>query len=653
MARRAHLQQIPPHRRRPLAVLAAGGLTCATLVGVTALSQPASAATSGLVRVDQAGFLAGEAKQAYLMTGQAVSGATFSVLDASGATVLKGKVGAESLGAWSAKYPDVYPIDLSALTAPGTYRVKVAGSAAASSPAFKVEGTAALYGKLVADGVTFFQTQRDGSGVVAGPLDRQASHLHDKSASVYAWPDFAPDGSDTITDADLTKVGGPVDVSGGWFDAGDFLKFTHTEAYGTAVLFAAERALGPKSPSTLDGEAHFGESWLDKAWDQKTKTLVVQVGIGTGNSAGTFFGDHDLWRLPQKDDGDTAAADRYAAAHRPAFDAAKPGGLVSPNLAGRTAAAFALAAQVDAKAKPAQAAAEYQAAVSLYAQADTAHPPSPLTTALPNAYYPESTWHDDMEFGGAEIALAAQALGHDAAPYLKQAATYAKGYLASETGDTFNLYDTSALAHADLIKAMAAAGAPSGLAVTKAQLVADLKRQVQSAATKASSDIFHAGGNYTDFDVDSHTFGFLTEEALYKQASGDASFDKFATEQRDWVLGANAWGTSFMVGEGTTFPDCMQHQVANLSGSRNGTGAIATGAVVNGPNDPSQFDGGLGDYQPGMKVCPAGGTDAFAAFSGQGSRYADDVRSWQTSEPALDMTGAAILGAASQEAITK
>ena len=650
---RRPLRQIPPHRRKPVAIAAAGALTCATLVGATALSQPADAATAGLVRVDQAGFLSGEAKQAYLMTGQAVAGVTFSVVNAAGTTVLKGKVGGKSLGQWNAKYPDVYPIDLSGLTAPGTYRVKVAGSAAATSPSFKVESATALYGKLVADGVTFFQTQRDGSDVVAGPLNRKPSHLHDKSAGVYAWPNFESADSDAITDADLTKIGGPVDVSGGWFDAGDFLKFTHTEAYGTAVLFASERALGTKSPATLDAEAHFGESWLDKAWDQKTKTLVVQVGIGTGNTAGTFFGDHDLWRLPQKDDGDTAATDRYAAAHRPAFDAAKPGGLISPNLAGRTAAAFALAAQVDAKAKPAQAAAEYRAAVSLYAQADVKHPPATLTTALPSSYYPESTWHDDMEFGGAEIALAAQALGHDAAPFVKQAATYAQGYLASETGDTFNLYDTSALAHADLITAMAAPGAPSGLAVTRAQLVADLKRQVKSAAAKASADIFHAGGNYADFDVDSHTFGFLTEEALYKQASGDASFDKFATEQRNWVLGANAWGSSFMVGEGSTFPECTQHQVANLSGSVDGKGAVATGAVVNGPNDPSQFDGGLGDYQDGMTVCPPGGTDAFDAFSGHGSRYADDVRAWQTSEPALDMTGAAILGAASQEAITK
>jgi endoglucanase len=80
---------------------------------------------------------------------------------------------------------------------------------------------------------------------------------------------------------------------------------------------------------------------------------------------------------------------------------------------------------------------------------------------------------------------------------------------------------------------------------------------------------------------------------------------------------------------------------------------VLTGAVVNGPNDPSLFEDGLGDYQDGMVVCPPGGTDAYARFSGHGSRYVDDVRAWQTDEPALDMTGSAVIGAALQAALRR
>jgi len=633
---------------RMTAVVATTALAAALSIGAQGAAHAASA---GLIRVDQVGYLPGDAKVGYLMTGAAVSGAKYAVVNSAGKTVLSGKVGATSRGNWNSAYPDVYPITFTSLTTPGKYHLTVTGGATATSPTFNIAASAsALYAKLVTDGVSFYQVQRDGPNVIAGALNRKPSHLNDAKAAVYEWPDFASGGSDTITDSDLTKAGGTRDVSGGWFDAGDFLKFTHTAAYGDALLFASQRALGSSAPASLATEAHFGEFWLNKMWDQSTKTLYLQVGIGSGNDAGTFAGDHDLWRLPQADDSDSSTADRYSAAHRPVFAAAPAGAKISPNLAGRVAAAFALAAQVDATADPTQAAAEYQAATSLYAQANTTNPPNPLVTALPNAYYPENTWHDDMEFGAAELALAARALHHSATPYLTDAAKWAKNYIASDTGDTFNLYDTSALAHADLIKAMANAGNPSGsgLAVGKAALVADLKRQLQTAASKASSDIFHAGGVYTDFDVDSHTFGFLTTEALYTKASGDTSFATFATEQRDWLFGANAWGTGFMVGEGTTYPHCMQHQVANLSGTTTGKSPVDTGAVVNGPNSTDQFSGGLGDLQTGMKACPSVG-DPFNAFTGHGSRYVDDVRSWQSSEPALDMTGSAIIAAALQE----
>ena len=642
-----------PSRSTRLAAVATTAAVAASLSLVGQVSAHAAAASQ--IRIDQIGYLPTDAKVGYLMTGAAVSGVRFSVVDSAGRSVLSGSVGSTSRGKWNSAYPDVYPITFTTLTRPGRYHLVVSGATSANSPAFTITTASSMYRKLVADGVNFYQVQRDGSDVISGALHRQPSHLNDRNAAVYKWPHFASGGSDTITDSDLTKAGSSHDVSGGWFDAGDFLKFTHTAAYGDAVLFASERALGASAPATLDTEAHYGEAWLNKMWDQATKTLYLQVGIGSGNSAGTFTGDHDLWRLPQADDGDTASADRYSAAHRPTFAAAAPGAKISPNLAGRGSAAFALAAQVDAARDPSRAAAEYQAATSLYAQANTASPPNPLVTALPNAYYPESTWHDDMEFGAAEIALAAHALGHDAnaKPYLADAATWAKDYISADTGDTFNLYDTSALAHADLIKAMAAAGDPSGsrLAVSRSALVADLKRQLRTAASRASSDVFHAGGVYSDFDVDSHTFGLLATEALYRQASGDRSFAGFATEQRDWLFGANAWGTGFMVGEGDLFPRCMQHQVANLSGSTDGKSPLAVGAVVNGPNGADQFTGGLGDLQSGMTACPANqNSDPFAAFTGHGSRFVDDVRSWQTDEPALDMTGTAIIAAALQEA---
>ena len=48
-----------------------------------------------------------------------------------------------------------------------------------------------------------------------------------------------------------------------------------------------------------------------------------------------------------------------------------------------------------------------------------------------------------------------------------------------------------------------------------------------------------------------------------------------------------------------------------------------------------------------MVHCSAGAS-TLSRFDARGSRYVDDVRSWQTDEPALDMTGAAIIAAATQ-----
>jgi len=644
-------------RRPDLRMLLALAVGAGMVTAVVPLAS-AQAAASGQLRVDQVGYGSGDTKIAYLMATGSVSGETYKVVNAAGTSVASGSVTTTSRGSWNSAYPDVYPIDFSSVTAAGTYHVVTAGAVAATSDTFQIEAPSALYGGLVSAGVNFFQNQRDGSDVITGgALNRQPSHLNDASATVYQIPDFIAnsdgDTGDQIS-GNLTPLSGasPVNVEGGWFDAGDYLKFTFTASYADDLLYASARALGSGAPASLTAEAQYGTSWLNKMYNPTTKTLYLQVGIGDGNES-SYGGDHDLWRRPRAHDSDSASYDKYAAKDRPVFEAAAPGAKIDPDVVGRVAAAFAFAAQADAKAgDSADAATELADATSLYAQANTS-PSGTLESAEPEAYYPESIWHDAMELGATEIALAQQDLGDASSvytPYLTQAATWASDYIKSDSGqDTLNLYDVSAIAHADLITALASAGNPSGLAVTSASLIANLKAQLSAAVTTAGSDIFHEGGDYTNFDVDSHTFGLISTEALYQKASGDTEYAAFANEQRDWLLGDNAWGTSFVVGEGTTFPDCMGSQIPNILGNAAGTGPIDTGAVVNGPNGTDNFSGGLGDLQDGMVKCE---NDSYTTFTGHGSEYVDDVRSWQTSEPALDMSGSAVLAGALQSALS-
>jgi endoglucanase len=622
---------------RWVGVLAALG---ALLACLTPLFASAQRSPNVQVRVDQLGFTPQETKVAYLLDSSSGSPG-FVVLESSGATVLKGR-GTPSRGVWNQRYRTVHALNFSSLRTEGTYRIRAAG---ATSPPFRISSSAALFGPRLGEIVRFFQAQRDGSNVVPGELRRRPSHLNDRKLAVYAWPRYESADSDVIIGKSLNRRSGSVDLEGGWVDAGDFIKFTHTTAYADTLLLAARRALGDKSPSTLDPEIRYGLRWLGKAWDQRHGIMYIQVGIGSGNKGGTFYGDHDLWRLPERDDHLRGAPSRYLRS-RPAFRANAPGQPVPPNLAGRVAAAYALAAQVDARAKPELAKAELAQAVGVFNAAKTKGVrPRDVVTALPHAFYPESSWRDDLELAGAELALAGQAL-HDsrAGNWLKAASHWAHEYLATEAGsDTLNLYDTSALAHADLIKAMRAAQHPSGLAVTESRLLDDLTAQLERGERRAGKDPFRAGVKYDDFDAAPHAFGLVATSRLYHALTGRTTFDNLATAQRNWALGGNPWGVSLMVGVGRTFPHCMQHVAANLSGSVNGHTPLLRGAIVNGPNDATLFSDGLGERFDTMHKCPSDGRDRFAAFTGHGSRFVDDVRSWQTVEPAIDFDAAAAL----------
>ena len=87
----------------------------------------------------------------------------------------------------------------------------------------------------------------------------------------------------------------------------------------------------------------------------------------------------------------------------------------------------------------------------------------------------------------------------------------------------------------------------------------------------------------------------------------------------------------------------MQHQVANIVGSTNGSPPILAGAVVEGPNSFAAR-GKL----PGMVTCPPDGVDRFAPFDTGSAVFKDDVESYSTVEPAIDLAASSPLAFAWQ-----
>jgi endoglucanase len=627
------------------AALGTAAVLAATAAPAIAAAPGAAAATAATapteVRVDQVGYTTDAPKVAYAMLpGRVAAGVSFTVT--SGSRVVYRGVSRDDAGSWNSKYRAVYELSFSSVRRAGTYKVRVG---TAISPPFRIATSAALYGKLVDNAVRYFTSERDGADVVGSVLDRKPANLTDTKAYVYAAPKY--DSNDNLLGT-LKRIGGPVNVSGGWFDAGGgYEKFGYTASYADALLLIAARDY-PGSSATLRPEAEFGLQWITKLWNPTAKVLYMQVGIGNGNASNTIQGDYNFWFLPQAEDkmnvskGGNPGPTAYYVKYRPVFEAAAPGKPVSPDFAGRYAADFALGAQLAGHG--AAASHLLSLARSVYADAKTTDVGQILTT-YPSDYYPGTEWKSDMLWGATEIVLADEALHVPAAQLrsdLKVAARWSSAYIAQghpKGGDTLNLYDTGAVAEGELLRALQQAR-KDGIepVIAPKVLVNDLGAQLRVGEAWAAGDPFELGTQLGASDATPHAFGLWVTNALYQEYGGSDQYQAFAQQQLNFALGGNGWGSSFVVGAGSVYPHCMQSEIANLAGSLTGHGNIQLGATTDGPSSPGNFVG-LSTVS-GMRACGAG---SFSAFNTTTAAYEDNVVSWPSVEPADDYTAVSLL----------
>ncbi|HET7440956.1 MAG TPA: glycoside hydrolase family 9 protein, partial [Terriglobales bacterium] len=330
------------------------------------------------------------------------------------------------------------------------------------------------------------------------------------------------------------------------------------------------------------------------------------------------------------------------------------GALISPNIAGRLAAAFALCYHEYQTSNPTYANQCLSSAQHIFDLANTA-PSGNLLAVAPFSFYPETEWRDDLELGATELYFAFQGCGsscpasthpNPTSYYLQQAAHWANAYITgpNDAADTLNLYDVSGLAHFELYRALSLAGNPggTGLETNQTALLADLQKQLNKAIAQSATDPFGFGFPWATYDTTSHGAGLAVMAAEYAFLKGPALNSgtapaTYANRQLGNVLGANAWGTSLIVGNGTTFPLCMQHQVTNLVPVPPNGPPFLSGAAVEGPNSITS-NGTL----TGMVACPPNGVDAFAQFNSK-AVYKDFVQSFPTVEPAIDLTASSPL----------
>jgi endoglucanase len=234
--------------RRAVAAGTAGVLALGGAARVRAASPPAP-------RLNQLGFLPRATKRFVLpvAAGDGAVGRDFTVETLTGKRVFAGRLDSKvhDLTVTAGEHARIG--DFSALTMPGRYRVKVDGQA--SHPFEIGDG---VYGPLVRDAARAFHLIRANVALddpVTG-IRHAAGHL---------------------SEASLVVDGAPRDLAGGWYNAGDYGKWTHMAAISASQMMwlqalrpAAAKALSLDVPASWPGlpdllqQARWGLEWLLK-----------------------------------------------------------------------------------------------------------------------------------------------------------------------------------------------------------------------------------------------------------------------------------------------------------------------------------------------------------------------------------------------------
>lgn len=542
---------------RRLAVLAAA---------VALLGIPAGGASAAVPDVVRTGGPSAPADFKVAVVGSASDrlGAPFQVLRSDGTTAFSGTLTAAygSPSPWAR----AYRADFSGLRTAGTYTVKVG---TLRSRPWVITATPAA--TPISRMLKFYDAQNDGNepSALHGP-----SHLND--GVLAAGP----------------RAGEHVDLTGGWMDAGNQVKFVQTTAHSAILLQTAARLYPAFAPS-LNATADVGIRWLRKA-HPSPDLFVVQVGDQRDSDRG--FAD------PADDD----ASSEPGIGTRPAYPQA------GADQAGKAAAALALAA---GRAPTAAARAALVAAAREWYAFGRAHPAP--GAELDGFYYSDST-ADDMAAGAAALH---RLTGER--HFLDEALAYLADAPYGLTWASFGSW-----AAADLCGVL---GRP---AVADASAKATACDVLEDGARYASS---FSGANAFGTPARFAAFGHTPENGsagalagLAARAGRMATGWRIAAGARDFLLGRNQWGASFVTGYGPPNAGGARnphHWARVLEGPGWGPGKPA-GAVVGGPTTPAILN------EVGLSLDPFGSYKRFNSTA----VYEDHVDNYVTSEPALDYT---------------
>lgn len=425
-----------------------------------------------------------------------------------------------------------------------------------------------------------------------------------------------------------------VDASGGWHDAGDQLKYLITGSYATAhMLMAYElfpdtfedrvndlgQAIPNGIPDVLD-EAKWGLDWILKLHPGPDQ-LIHQVADDR---------DHIGWKMPDEDRSDYGwGPNSYRVAY---FATGTPQGLNKyqseasgvSNLAGRSAAALALASRIWGKdIKDSVFSAKcLKAAKSLYKLGQEKEGFQQGNSYGAPYRYSEKTWADDMEWGAAELY---KSTGKK--EYLAEAKEYALkantvSWTSKDSVAHYEYYPFINLGHFALYDQVDDN--------FKATLAGYYKEGLEDNLRRALKNPYNIGVPFVWCSNNLLT-SIITQGILYEKMTGDPTYSKFLVEQRDWLFGRNPWGTSMF----TKLPQNGEYPLDVHTSTWALTKKEVPGGLVDGPVYASIFNS--------LKGLRLENPDEFEALQNNYVVYHDDIGDYSTNEPTMDGTAGSII----------
>ncbi len=507
------------------------------------------------IRANQVGYLPNDVKTFLVISVKKLPNTDFKILNFYGDVKLfEGKL--KLTGKKSGNFNYIYEGDFTSFKKEGLYYISVGK---VHSYSFRIRKN--VFNAVTDSLLKFFQVQRCG---YTNPYFHKTCHISDATSLII----------------NGKKIDKKFDVTGGWHDAGDYVKFLNTTAFSTYLLLFAYDFDPIKFgfDDDKDGipdllaEAKVGLDWLQRAV-YKNSQLITQV---------QDLRDHDVgWRMPEDDP---------LTFDRPAFVG------IGKNLVGIYTAAMALASRIwrmrfhyDEYADKCLTDAE-----NIFSVRNKV----PDIDSSGTGMYIDGKYRGKLALGAVELYLTTRR------PELLDEAKK----LAAEAGADYwwSWGDVNALADYKLAR-------------IDTSFRGYLRQNLEHFKKISHSHAFGEGTDYS-WGTNSTLMGVALQVILWKELTGDSSYDTLAAIQRDFMLGRNPWGISFISKIGKDYTKNFHHQVAYF---HNG---YLPGGFAAGPIQKKVYE----KYK-----IPFEFPDRFSFFQPDSVIYRDDRNDYLTNEPTI------------------